>query len=468
LGPTARIWLAAAALSFGCAFGAGLPIPLIAALCGAGISLQGLRRRTGLAAIGLVIGAFALGSFDAGLHATEGTELQRSAAKVPRCTFDAKVLEDAGGLGTLIGIESISCDRSIAGPGVAIVRESPGDPGMTFTGNALFLPLGPESLDRVLTHMGVRARLYDLTVRTSRPPTGWQAMARTIRESLIESTSATDGDEAALLRGLAIGDTSELDGRIIEEFRRSGLSHIVAVSGSNVAIVLAAVMLLVAAASLRLRIGAAAAGLALFVLVVGPDPSVLRAAAMGGIALATLLFGYRARPLNVLGLAVIAIVGLRPGIVWALGLHLSLAATAGLILFMAPISRRLEFLPGPVAAIAAATLAAQIAVAPILAASFGEISVVAPLANLLAIPAVAPATILSLMSAVLGLAWPAGGRLLAALAAPFARWILWVAHRAAGWDHAVLPMPWPVTVLVTTAVIAAAWVTLRQPVLSES
>jgi competence protein ComEC len=155
--------------------------------------------------------------------------------------------------------------------------------------------------------------------------------------------------------------------------------------------------------------------------------------------------------------------------VWSIGLHLSVAATAGLIVFMGPLSRRLSMLPGPVAAVAAATIAAQFAVVPVLVAAFGEVSIVAPVANLLAIPAVAPATILSLASAVVGLVWSGGGRALAAMAAPFAHWILWVARRASAWDHAVVSLPASAAVVLAVAVAGAGWaVWHHEPIPSDT
>jgi ComEC/Rec2-related protein len=440
----------------------------VATMLSTGLVFQVVRRRPGPTLLGLALVAFALGGFNAGVHAREGAGLARAAASVPRCGVSGRVLEDIGSFGTLVAIDAVACDGVLARPGIAFVRDPPGPAGTLFSGEALLVPLDVDGPERVLIRAGARAKLYDLSIRSSRPPTGWQALAESVRASLVRTSSTAAPDQAALLRGLAIGDTSSLDGSIVEDFRRSGLSHIVAVSGSNVAIVLGAVLVLLRSVALLVRVCIAAGSLALFVLVVGPDPSVLRAAAMGGIALSSMLLGYRARPLNALGLAVLCVVGLRPGMVWSVGLHLSVAATAGLILFMGPISRRLGFLPEPVAAVAAATLAAQIGVMPILAAVFGEVSIVAPLANLLAIPAVAPATILSLASAVMGLVWTAGGNAMARAAAPFAHWILWVAERTAQPERAVIPMPAPVTAVVTVAVVLAAWAVLtHQPIPSE-
>jgi competence protein ComEC len=132
--------------------------------------------------------------------------------------------------------------------------------------------------------------------------------------------------------------------------------------------------------------------------------------------------------LNALGLALIALIGLRPGLLYSVGLHLSAAASAGLVLWARPLAARLTVaLPGPVALALGATLAAQLAVAPIIMVVFGELSLVAPISNLLAVAAVAPATLIGLGAGVVGTVAVGPARLLARCAEPFAAWILGVA-----------------------------------------
>jgi competence protein ComEC len=179
----------------------------------------------------------------------------------------------------------------------------------------------------------------------------------------------------------------------------------------------------------------------LFVLVVGPEPSVLRAAAMGSLALVALVTGRTTEPLAALGVATAAVIVLRPEMVHSAGLHLSVAATAGIILFSPSLTVRLAKLPRPVAVVLAATLAAQLAVAPVIIGTFGEVSLVAPVANLVAAPAVPPATILSLGAALLQRVWPPLGRTAMAAAEPFAAWILWVADTTGAVPYAAIGAP---------------------------
>jgi competence protein ComEC len=177
---------------------------------------------------------------------------------------------------------------------------------------------------------------------------------------------------------------------------------------------------------LRARVAGAFLGLALFVVVVGPEPSVLRAAAMGGVGLLALALGRRAGPLHALGLALIAVIGARPYLALSVGLALSVAATGGIVVWARPLARRLRWLPRPVALGLGVTLAAQVAVAPVLVGVFGEVSVAAPIANLIALPAVAPATVLGLGAALAGTLMDPAGRALARGAEPFVAWILWI------------------------------------------
>ena len=241
-----------------------------------------------------------------------------------------------------------------------------------------------------------------------------------------------DPAKAGLVRGLTIGDTTGIDPATEEEFRRTGLAHLVAVSGSNVAIVLGAVIVTVRRLRPMARTLSCIAALAFYVVIVGPEPSVLRAASMGTIVIVGLVWGHRAEPLHALGLALIALIAIRPGLTSSVGLHLSAAATAGLVLWARPLAEWLErFIPTPVAWGLGATLAAQVAVAPVMIVVFGEVSLVAPLANVLALPAVAPATVLGLGAAIAGLAWPALGSVAGHVAGELAGWVLAVADRLA-------------------------------------
>lgn len=292
-------------------------------------------------------------------------------------------------------------------------------------------------------------------------PTVWGgAPASAYRDSLGAALAAAPERSGALLAGLTIGDTSGIDYWTMETFRRSGLAHLVAVSGSNVAMVLAAMAVATVRLPLVVRGIFGALALGMYVAVVGPDPSVLRAAGMGVVGLVAYVYGRDAASLNSLGMAVAAVLALRPDLLFAVGLHLSAAATLGIVVWARAIEERLHRVPALLRAPIAITLAAQIAVAPLLIVIFERFSVVAPMANVLAAPAVPPATLIGLSSGIAGLVSTEAGRGLATLAAPFAEWILWVSDETGAWSWASVDVAsiwgWILAVPVGTAILAAA------------
>lgn len=245
--------------------------------------------------------------------------------------------------------------------------------------------------------------------------------------------------EAGLLLGLALGDDSRLDPVIERDFRASGLSHLLVVSGGNVAMVLMPVLALGAALRLsrwpRFLIGFGL--IVFFVVLTGAEPSVMRAGVMAGLAMIGMLLGRPRSAGSVLAGAVVGLLALDPALVWSVGFQLSVAATAGMVALATPIAERLRFLPRPIAAAAGATLGAQIGVTPVLLFWFHEVPLSTIGANILAFPAVAPAMLLGLAAAGLGLVSPGMGEALAALALVPMRYLEMVADRSAR-----APVPW--------------------------
>lgn len=454
-----RLWLMTTGIGVGAVVSSpqadGLVVPIVAL----GLAAAGVRRRPGLLLLGLFLFGLGTGLWAASVR-NGGEALRVLSREVPFCDASGTILENAGGLGTLATLEWVSCDGTVVTrPGVAIV-ETGAAPGSAFAASGWLLPLGTDRFDVARARAGAQAELATEELTTT-PPTGLPAVAASIRDGLRAGGRQISHERAGLIRGLTIGDTDGLSRLTIENFRRSGLSHLLAVSGSNVAIVLAGVALVVARLSFRTRLIAGAIGLFVFVLVVGPDASVLRAAAMGGIGLFALATGRQAEPLHALGVALMVIVLLRPQIVFAVGLHLSIAATAGIILWAARIEQRVP-LPLIVCVPLAVTLSAQVAVLPVLVGVFGEVSIVAPVTNLLAAAAVAPATVFGLLGALAGTVHPWIGGLVLRLAEPFTAWILLVGNVGAQPSWATLAVPnWVGAVLGVPVGYAALW-TLRR------
>jgi competence protein ComEC len=466
VGAAVRIWLALVGLSAGTLGAHARPGARVgAAVVAVGCPLL-LRRRSCARLAGLGAVAFGLGWLATSVRATATAPVEALAERVPHCTVEATVIESAGGLGTLASVRRARCEglTPVEGAGVVVLDGAPAGAGASLVAEGWLVPLGDDGFGSARRALGARAELdvHDLVIRPPRGPVF--RVAHWIRRGLDRASGGIDARRAALLRGLAVGDTEEMDPSLTESFRRSGLSHLVAVSGSNVAIVLGAVSWLLRSLALRTRVAVAGAALVLFVVVVGPEPSVLRAALMGAIGLAAVASGRRASPMNALGLTLLLLIGARPGMVDSVGLHLSAAATAGIVAWARPVGDRLRGVPRPVALALGVTLAAQLAVAPLLARSFGRISLASPAANVAAAAAVPPATVLGLAAALAGAVHAPTGRLVARLAEPFVAWIMVVGEWFGSQSWAsivVVPQLWIGLALV---VGAAALVTAARAV----
>ncbi len=454
MGGLARVWLALAGLVGGVLSSGAAPL---AVWTGIATAILSLRRRGPWRGVAIVGVAFALGAVDAAVRSPARQQAAALATKVPWCDATGRTLEDAGGLGTLASLDRIECrDHPVVDDaGAVFLDDIELGAGRRFSASGWLIPLGTEPFDRSRERAGAAAVLRVTRGADLGPVPGMHELANRVREGL-EDATADLGAPGQLLRGLAIGDTSDIDESTEAALRRSGLAHLLAVSGSNVAILLGAVAFTARNASLRTRVGLCAAALTAFVAVVGPDASVLRAAGMGVVALIAVAFGRRAEPLHALGLALLAVVALRPGIVYSAGLHLSVAATLGIVLWARPLYDRLDRAPRPLAAALGATLAAQVAVAPLLVGIFGQLPLAGLPANLLAIPAVPPATVLGLAAGATAPWFAGAGDLLAGIAAPFSAWILGVGEILGepAWASLSLPRSWGGALAVPVAAAA--------------
>ena len=296
---------------------------------------------------------------------------------------------------------------------------------------------------------------------------GLQRVAGALRGGLAASAARVLEPQAAgLLPGLVAGDTSALDPVLAGDFKRAGLTHLTAASGANVAIVVTGVLwpLRRRAVDRRVQAGVAALGLAGFVLLAGPSPSVVRAAAMGAVTLVALASGRARAAVPALGTSVCVLLLADPGLARDVGFALSVAATAAIVLLAPGWSRRLRehSWPGVLADAVAVSAAAGLATAPIIAGLSGTISLVSLPANLLAAPAVAPATVLGLLATLLAAVAPPAADGIVWLAGWPTRWLVLVAERAAALPDAT--SRWPsgargavLLVLVLLVVALALW-----------
>jgi competence protein ComEC len=272
-----------------------------------------------------------------------------------------------------------------------------------------------------------------------------QRAAGALRAGLRRACAPLPPGPGGLLPGLVDGDTTGLDPAVADDFRATGMTHLVAVSGANVAIVLSVVLLLArwCRAGPRLAAGLCALALVGFVILARPSPSVLRAAAMGGLGLVALAAGRPRAAVPALAATVVLLILVDPAQAGDAGFALSVFATAGLLLIAPPLrdALRRRRVPAGIAEALAIPAAAEFACAPVIAGISGAVSLVAIPANLLAEPAVAPATILGVAAALLSVPWPAGAAFLAWLGSWPARWLVTVAGFGAGVPDGVLGWP---------------------------
>ena len=311
---------------------------------------------------------------------------------------------------------------------------------------------GQQATVSVKTAPPRRGELLVAVLRVSQPPRAvsaapaWQRFAADLRRGLRESCRAVlSPAAAALLPGLVVGDVSALPREVAHDFEKSGLTHLTAVSGANLAIVCGAVLVLLHLLGLgpRASVLGAASALVGFVVLAGPEPSVLRAALMGAVALLALVLGRDRSAVPPLAATVLVLLLLSPSLATNVGFALSVAATAGLVV-LAPAwtsALRERGFPPRVAEAVAVACAAHLVTAPVVAAVSGEVSVVAVVANVLAEPVVAPATVLGVLATLLGPVWPwlSTGSVL--LASPELEWLLGVAHHAAAVPGGELSWP---------------------------
>ncbi|MDT7805661.1 MAG: competence protein ComEC [Actinomycetota bacterium] len=277
------------------------------------------------------------------------------------------------------------------------------------------------------------------------PAPWWQEAAAGLRSGLHDLSQTLPEEPAGLLPGLVLGDTSALSPRVEQEFVTAGLAHLTAVSGGNLAVACGAVLLLLRVLRLGPRLSAVAAGLCLvgFLVLVGPEPSVLRAGVMAAVALLALALGRRGSALPALAFAVCVLVVADPAMATDFGFALSVFATAGLVLLAprwAGVLVRRGVPPGFAEGLAV-PLAAFVVTAPVLAGMAGTVSLVSVVTNILAAPVVAPATVLGVLATVAGPWWPGAGTLLVHLAGPEAEWLIFVARHGARAPGAVVAWP---------------------------
>lgn len=296
----------------------------------------------------------------------------------------------------------------------------------------------------------------------ARPP-GVLAAASQLRADLLAQASTLPQPGAGLIAGLAVGDTTAVTAELDAQMKTASLSHLTAVSGANCAVVVGLVFAVAGATGLRRgwRVVLAMTALVGFVVLVSPEPSVVRAGAMAAIAMLAVLLGRAGAGAAVLCLAVSVCLVLDPWLAMSLGFALSAAATGALVLAAGPIGDSLaRIMPRPLALAVAVPVAAQLACTPLIVLIDPRLPLFAVVANILTAPAAPVATVAGLAACL-----AAGLPLLAAGLAALA-WLpcAWIAATAQAVDAMpVTALPWVPELggaLLAAALSAAAFIVL--------
>lgn len=214
-------------------------------------------------------------------------------------------------------------------------------------------------------------------------------VANGLRRTLSRGARVLSPEERSLYTGVVIGDDRAQSAALADDFRGAGLTHLLAVSGQNVAFALVLVGPLLRRLRLWPRLALTGAVIGLFALMTRFEPSVLRASAMAALAATTTTTGSPLPRVRILALAVTGVLVIDPLLVGSVGFQLSVAAAAAIVVFAAPVAAALPG-PAPLREALAVTTAAQLGVAPVLLLTFGPLPLASLPANLLAVPAAGP------------------------------------------------------------------------------
>lgn len=300
-------------------------------------------------------------------------------------------------------------------------------------------------------------------METISDPTTTQGFLNDLRANYVASIAGVTPDAKTLVAGLAIGEIAELSEELEEKMRIVSLTHLVAVSGSNCAIVVGMVYLV--AVGLRFgrtgRTVISLTALLLYVLLIGPDPSVLRAGVMAASVILMIALGRRTWALNALALATLVLLIADPWLAVEFGFGLSVLATAGILLLAPAIAERLgKRMPMPLALGLSVTISAQLFCLPLLMQLQPGLATYSVIANLLAGPMVAPVTVLGMIALLVTpiAPWLAG---LISFLASLGTWIIEMIAIIFA-DLPVAYFPWatglPATILSILLILAVgAW-----------
>jgi competence protein ComEC len=347
---------------------------------------------------------------------------------------------------------------------------APGD-RVTIEGSIRPRPDSPygEYLERI----GAIGTLTARSVQVEHPPADAGNAVQAAREAAASALAAVLPEpEAGLAAGILVGLRGRVDRDLAAAFTTAGVSHVVAISGWNIAIVAAAVAALAGRMRRRRRSILTMVAIIAYVAFAGASASVVRAGAMAGVVLLARESGRAGRAAAALAWAAVLLLIVDPGLIRDAGFQLSALATAGLIAWATPLTARIEragrgHLPGWLAESLGVSLAAQAATLPVVLASFGRLAILSPVVNLAVVPLVAPAMAAGLFAMLGGFLVLAGGPPIVGSVFAAPGWVLLrimvaIVDAMAGLPFASVTLPAPIAAVMAVATfVAIAIVHLR-------
>jgi competence protein ComEC len=417
--------------------------------------------RVVLATVG--VGVLAVACTQRALNGQAHSPLAALATRSPVVTVSGTLVSDPAGppyiTSALLRVRHVTADEASAVDGRVLVRASGSDAGEwrvlaqgdEVTATGVLFPLVGRDREQRWRH--AVAVLSDARLTRFGPPRAPPfIVANALRTVVLRGCQALDPVDRALLGGFLLGDVRGVPQAVTDDFRGSGLTHLLAVSGENVAFVLALVGPLMRRFSLRGRLVSGLTVLIVFGCATRFEPSVLRAEVMAAFAMAASFTGRPVPAGRLLCGAVVVLLVADPFLLHSLGFQLSVAATGAIVGFASKLAPRL---PGPrwLREPLAVSFAAQIGVTPVLLAARGSVPLVSPLANLVAVPLAEPLTVVGFVVATAaGLVGEHAARLTAFGFVPLGAMLGWVRLVA----HAGAAVPVQLRLRGTLAAVAVA------------
>ncbi|HET9521148.1 MAG TPA: ComEC/Rec2 family competence protein [Candidatus Limnocylindrales bacterium] len=421
-------WLAIGSVAAGLA--SGLVAPLVIALAAAAAAVAGLSLRA-VAASPRRLGLIGLGALVLALRIAGSAAPHRPAAELPAGNgpWEARV-ESVGSVRDGSQVATLRIDAARLRVAATLPRFPAIEPGMAITVGGSLRPPPDDGYGAYLERIGVAATLRSraLEIRPSKADAA-VVLERLRRGAATALAAAIPEPAAGLASGIVVGLRDRVDRDLAADFTTVGASHVVAISGWNIAIVAASIAAVLGSLARRPRSIVTIVAIVAYVLFAGASASVVRAAAMAAVVLLARESGRSGRAAAALGWAAVLLLLVDPALVSDAGFQLSALATAGILAWASPLTKRLGALlpartPGWLVECLGVSLAAQVATLPVVLLSFGRLAIISPALNLLVVPLVAPAMAASAVALGGGLATMAGAPGLVATLLGLPAWFL--------------------------------------------